>query len=690
MRFRAPVFVLAAALCSVASADVSGTKTLTATTALNLDTGNTSASGGDLLWNGSILTPQGTAGIFNFLTSGSVGTALFNSLVQTSLSAVSLTLYTKNGLGGASLVEGVVFAVHTNGGNYAKVLVTSNSGGSVTLQFVTFTASSGGGSGSGGSGGGGTGSGPTPSITAVENAATNIPPGVPNAPIAQGAMFVVKGANLGPSDVVIATAFPLKTSIGGTSIKVTVNGTTVDAIMYYSLAAQVAAILPSKTPMGTGTVSVTYNGQTATAPIVVIQSNLGIFTVNQSGTGDAIVFLNSDNGLITPTHAVNAGDVVIFWGTGLGPVTADETQPATQTDQTNVPLQVFIGGKQANVLFRGRSACCSSVDVVAATIPEGLTGCAVSVNMQIGNMISNTTTIATAASGRTCTPVSSSNPGGIGATGTYRIGGIALERSVITASVGTSTFTSKSDIASAIFEKITPGSSAAPTGSQLDVNSYGSCTVSFRTGNAAGNAGPIAGSVQYLDAGSSIAMTAPFGNRTLDKSSPGEGITLYEAALDQTATTLAAGQYTFSGTGGPDVGAFTAKYTMPPPFVWTNQSSITTVNRANGQIINWSGGDPSGYVAIAGTSTAYGSSAATTTTVTFTCTARVSDGSFTVPAVVLLGLPVSGSAPGTTTVVPGSLVVTNVGAGASFPSPPGIDYAGISSAFIYGSSVIYQ
>jgi uncharacterized protein (TIGR03437 family) len=329
----------------VASADVSGTKTLTATTALNLDTGNTAASGGDLLWNGSILTPQSKAGIFNFLTSGSVGSSLFANLVQGSLSAVSLTLYTSNGLGGASLAVGAVFAVHTNGGNYAKVLVTSNSGGSLGLQFVTFTSS--------GGGGGGGGSGPTPSITAVENAATNIPPGVPNAPIAQGAMFVVKGANLGPANVVIASAFPLATSIGGTSIKVTVNGSTVDAILYYSLATQVAAILPSKTPTGTGTISLTYNGQTATAPapIVVTQSNLGIFTVSQSGTGDAIAFLNSDNGLITPTHAVNAGDVVIFWGTGLGPVSTDETQPATQADQTSVPLQVFIGANRPTCYF---------------------------------------------------------------------------------------------------------------------------------------------------------------------------------------------------------------------------------------------------------------------------------------------------------------------------------------------------
>lgn len=130
-------------LSFLASADISGTKTLTATTALNLDTGNTSSSGGDLLWNGSTLVPQGTAGIFNFLVSGSTGTTLFGSLTQSNLSVLSNSVYTSTGLGGASLVVGVVFGVHTNGGNYAKVLVTSNSGGSLGLQFVTFTSSTG-------------------------------------------------------------------------------------------------------------------------------------------------------------------------------------------------------------------------------------------------------------------------------------------------------------------------------------------------------------------------------------------------------------------------------------------------------------------------------------------------------------------------------------------------------------------
>jgi uncharacterized protein (TIGR03437 family) len=97
-------------------------------------------------------------------------------------------------------------------------------------------------------------------ITAIENAATNIPSGLPNAAIAQGVLFVVKGKNLGPANAVVANAFPLSTSIGGTSVQLTVGGSTVAAIMYYSLAGQIAAILPSKTPVGTGTLIVTYNG----------------------------------------------------------------------------------------------------------------------------------------------------------------------------------------------------------------------------------------------------------------------------------------------------------------------------------------------------------------------------------------------------------------------------------------------
>lgn len=79
---------------------------------------------------------------------------------------------------------------------------------------------------------------------------------------------------------------------------------------------------------------------------------------------------------------------MIFWGTGLGPVTFDETQPAVQADMTNVPLQVYIGGQPAKINFRGRNGCCSSADTVYVTVPLGVSGCNVSVLMQIGNVVS--------------------------------------------------------------------------------------------------------------------------------------------------------------------------------------------------------------------------------------------------------------------------------------------------------------
>jgi hypothetical protein len=138
------------------------------------------------------------------------------------------------------------------------------------------------------------------------------------------------------------------------------------------------------------------------------------------------------------------------------------------------------------------------------------------------------------------------------------------------------------------------------------------------------------------------------------------------------------------------VGPFKATYNMPPPFTWTNQASLATVNRASGATVTWSGGDPAGYVTIGGNSTFYGSTGTQTVSVSFTCTARVSDGTFTVPPIVLLALPPSGAAPGTTITIPGFLIVTSFSSYASTFQASGIDLGAIGSAFIYGGSATYQ
>src|SRR5207248_105695 len=112
-----------------------------------------------------------------------------------------------------------------------------------------------------------------PIILSASNAATLIEAG-PRFGIAPGSIFVLKGINLGPATISIDPKAFQSTSLSGTSVTVTVNGTTVQALMYYTSAGQIAALLPSNTPVGTGTVTLTYNGQTSpSAPFRVFQNS---------------------------------------------------------------------------------------------------------------------------------------------------------------------------------------------------------------------------------------------------------------------------------------------------------------------------------------------------------------------------------------------------------------------------------
>jgi len=341
------------------------------------------------------------------------------------------------------------------------------------------------------------------------------------------------------------------------------------------------------------------------------------------------------------------------------------------------------------VLFRGRNGCCSGVDTIYVTVPQGLTGCANSVIMQIGNLVSNATTIPIGTSGRNCVPIAPNQTGGGLGSGTHSFGGLSMVRnSTSIAAIGPlPAQTIKMDLIGGAFEKVTT-SGTPPQGSEVDVVSYGSCVVSTRVSGQP--TPPPSVTAQSLDAGT-ITVSGPGinGTRQITKSSVG-GSLFYGVVLDNNNTTLQAGTYNFTGGGGPDVGPFTASYTMPPAFAWTNQSSIATIVRANGVTVTWTGGDPAGYVTIAGQSSLFGATGGTTVSVTFTCTARVTDGSFTVPPIVLLAMPPTAAAPGATFTTPGSLTVSHVGTSVTAIQASGIEFGGIGSVFGFGNSAIYQ
>jgi hypothetical protein len=95
------------------------------------------------------------------------------------------------------------------------------------------------------------------------------------------------------------------------------------------------------------------------------------------------------------------------------------------------------------------------------------------------------------------------------------------------------------------------------------------------------------------------------------------------------------GTFTFKGTGGKDVGAFTATIDLSNPLLsWTNASEAATIDRSQGLTVTWTGGNPGTYVFILGSATSTGIGYGA-----FTCLARADDKQFTVPSYILSVLP---------------------------------------------------
>lgn len=481
-------------------------------------------------------------------------------------------------------------------------------------------------------------------ITSVSNAASYMPRGAVNAGIAQGSMFVIKGSALGPGTFAVATTFPLPAVIGGTSVRVTSGGTTVDCIMYYAGATQIAAILPSNTPVGTASVIVTVNGR-ASQPFQfpVVRNGFGVFTIPQSGVGEAIA--TSGSGFVSPLNAANPGDIIGFWGTGLGPVSGNEANAAQQTDLTAIPVEAWVGGKPAEVLFRGRNGCCSSVDTVYVRIPADVSGCATPVVFRIGATLSNMVTVAVAGNGSTCTPTDPAlDPARLTATLSgpdARFGIVRLfrQRSV---NVPRGLPLSRVDSADGIFHLSTVAPGALGLGPAIDVPPPGSCLMD--TFPTIGGPLPLF-TYSPLDAGPALALNGPQGQRTLPRSTL-SGQLAYGTGFG-TNTFFVDGAYTISAPGGTagaanTFSAFTANATFPPPIVWTDQTTITTVNRSQGLTVNWTGSDPYSFVLIEASTTS-SDNFDLSVDVSVTCTARASDRTFTIPAYLLSAMPATPS-----------------------------------------------
>ncbi len=510
-------------------------------------------------------------------------------------------------------------------------------------------------------------------VAGVTNAASFISPALPNGAMAQGSIAIAFGKNLGPGSLAIDGEPLHHTSLAGTSVAITVGGTTVAGLMYYTSFNQAAFLVPSNTPVGTGTITVTYNGQAgAPAPITVAQSSVGIFTVTSDGQGAGILTYG-DYSLVSATKAANCGganttcgaanpgDLLTIWATGLGPVNGnDATGVGLGVNMPQVPLTIWLGGVAVQASYQGRSGCCIGEDQIQFTVPANAPlGCAVPLSVETGGNISNTVAVPIAAAGsRTCVPSNPQFAADIVApvstgSGPFTFANIELKRRDHDPGLV--------DIMNAEFARFTIPSAVQPfLFAYVDAPPPGSCQV---YGHVNGLTGTPINIVGGLDAGPQMTVQGPNGTESV----PGSGGT-YKGTLSANGSYLSAGTYMVSVPGGGDVAKFSVPVTIPAMPTMTyptpDAKSPTAATRADGLTVTWTGGQANELIQIEGfnaTDNTYSAGA------DFLCTAPATAGTFTIPPSVLLAMP-----PGSF----GGLVLR------SYVTPVSISGTGLSIAYL--------
>jgi uncharacterized protein (TIGR03437 family) len=486
--------------------------------------------------------------------------------------------------------------------------------------------------------------------------------------VARGSWFVVFGTNMGPANISMAPGAPFPLELSGTRVTFTLatGGPAIECRLWYTLSTQIAALLPSTTPAGQYDVRVIYNNQTS-APfrVPVFQRDPGVGTVAENGRGPLQATNASLNGGISlvrfTTGAISfggrdwqhrpayPGETLILWGTGLGPDEMSDVNGGSSGDMTTaLNLRVAIDGLEIRPAYAGRSNGSPGLDQINFTLPADVTlGCFVRIQLRGAGINNDLGTLAIARPGSPQCPhpvLTESQLRRLDDRGT-----------VTTTNLNLSKF------------RIKPGATGQISGDFEsegffgDFNRYSSDRIGtnfslhfppggcFSYAVVNGEIGFILGSIPgvRLNAGSQLTLNGPnVSNRAIPFERTVYDLSLYASGMGNPV--LAPGVYTLTGTGGPDVGPFSANTNFPGAFTWTNEASIPEAIPRNQDLrITWTGGGD-GLVTVegfAGTVVSGQGLDGSYNVSAFACVAQASAGSLTIPSSVLRQLPqVAGTA----------------------------------------------
>jgi uncharacterized protein (TIGR03437 family) len=243
------------------------------------------------------------------------------------------------------------------------------------------------------------------SVGSVVSGATN--PLVTAGGIVHAASYAA-GAPLAPCGLISIYGSNLADATGlapGTPLPVTLNGSEANMgasnlPMLYASDGQVNAQVPCDVPINTQYQITVQRDNTLSMPesILIAEANPGVFTVNQQGSGQGVIFKSDQITLATPDNPAAPGEIIVIYCTGLGAVTPvippGFPAPADPLSTTTHPVIVSIGGSTASVDFAGLSPGFVGLYQVNARVPLGVSGDAVPVTLTVSGQVSPVVTMA--------------------------------------------------------------------------------------------------------------------------------------------------------------------------------------------------------------------------------------------------------------------------------------------------------
>jgi uncharacterized protein (TIGR03437 family) len=465
--------------------------------------------------------------------------------------------------------------------------------------------------------------------------------------LAQGSYFVIYGRNFGSAAGPVTT-LPLPVTLGTTSVNIrAANSQTYQAFMYYVTPTQLAGIIPSNVPVGQASFTVVVGGaSSAPANILIARTAFEAFTVNSIQNGQAII-QNYEQGppvglpVNQYLHPARPGQTLILWGTGLGPYTAGPDNQAPTAGNIASDVEIVIGPTVLRPFYAGRAPGIPGVDQINFTLPNDLSvpdGCTIPLTARTGGSTGRTSTVTTfakATAGSVCVHPMRLSPdmlrrldagesikAAYAQLDRFRVSGSFEENAAIQfvpqLNAGNSPVT---DVRTRQTLSLPPGTcQAAPVEIAAriarEVPVLRSVPSSFEAGTIS-----VSGGGKSMDLESRVPSDYQVQLATgLETPFPVPGIPPPEHFLVD-------GTFQFQGTGGRNVGAFSAtasvssQIEIPPP-----QGLLNLGRRGQSYRLTWTGGgnDPNDTVIIAMTETAAG--------VAFLCAARAIDRGFDVPS----------------------------------------------------------